>query len=66
MALTKTITVSYQFKNNATAPSSVSFSAEPVVSGSNLVVGHINENPGVFTAGTPSQSYSTNVNDSNS
>ncbi len=67
MALSKTITVSMQVQNNATSPSSVSFSAEPEVIDGVLKAGHLRTNPGIFTAGTPSQSYGgANVNfDSN-
>ncbi len=57
MATSKTITVNRQQLNNATSPVSVSFTAEPEVRDGVLIPGHLRENPGVFTAGTPSQSY---------
>ena len=66
MAQSKNITVSMQYQNNANSPTSVSFTAEPEVSGSSLVVGHHNERPGVFTAGTPAEGYTTNVRESGS
>ncbi len=67
MALNKTLTALYQFKQNATSPSSVSFTSIPVVQNFLLVTGHNVTNPGVFTAGTPSEGYTTHVtNDSNS
>ncbi len=67
MAISKTITVSMQQINNATSPSAVSFTAEPEVRDGVLVPGHKRTNPGVFTAGTPSESYGgANINfDSN-
>lgn len=56
-----------QYQNNATSPVAVSFTAEPVVSGSVLLLDHHVVRPGVFTAGTPTEGWSTNPqNDSNS
>ncbi len=57
MALSKSITVTSQQLNNATSPSAVSFTCEPEVRDGVLVAGHKRTNPGVFTAGTPSESY---------
>ncbi len=57
MATSKTVTVSMQVQNNATSPSAVSYTAEAEVRDGNLVAGHLRTNPGVFTAGTPSQNY---------
>ncbi len=67
MAISKSITVSMQVQNNATSPSSVSFTCQPEVIDGVLRAGHLRTNPGVFTAGTSSQSYGgANVNfDSN-
>lgn len=56
MAVQKTITVQYQYQNNANSPVATSFTASPQVSGSNLIVRIHNERPGVFTAGTPAES----------
>lgn len=49
--------------NNNTA-TGVSFTAEPEVRDGQLVVGHHNDRPGVFTAGTPAEGYTTNVRES--
>lgn len=53
--------------SNATSPTSVSYTAEAEVRDGVLIAGHLRENPGVFTQGTPSQSYGgANINmDSN-
>lgn len=63
MATSKTLTVLMQNQNNATSPVAVSLVCEPEVSGGNLVAGHHREKPGVFTAGTPSECYGTNMNE---
>lgn len=66
MALSKTITVLMQNQNNALAPSSVSFIAEPIVADGKLVPSYRVSNPGVFTAGTATEGSANNPNsDSN-
>lgn len=56
--------MSLQYQNNTNSPVAVSFVVEPAVSGSQLVAGTHNERPGVFTAGTPSEGYTTNSRES--
>lgn len=66
MATSKTQTVTMQYQNNATSPTSVSFTAEPIVNGGVLGFDHHVIRPGVFTAGTPVEGSSSNPqNDSN-
>lgn len=67
MALSKTISVVSQINKNATSPSAVSFTSEPIVSDGRLVVNYRNDNPGIFTAGTAPEGYGANfIQDSNS
>jgi len=67
MALNKSITTALQFQNNATAPTAISFSEQPIVSDGKLVVNYRTTNPGVFTAGTAAEGNGANMNqDSNS
>ncbi len=66
MAINKTITVDYQYQNNSIAPTTTSFTGEPVVTNGALVVGHNVRNPGVFSPGTPREGTSSNyTNDAN-
>lgn len=62
MAKSKTITVNYQFQNNATSPVNPNFTANPVVTGSLLTIGTHNSRPGVFTAGTTVEGTASNPN----
>lgn len=64
MAVKKTITVAFQYQNNANSPVAVSFIAQPTVSGSQLNQGTNVSRPGVFTAGTPQEGTSSNPNQS--
>lgn len=64
MAQSKSLTATMQYSNNASSPTSVSFSVEPEVSGGSLVMGHRIERPGVFTSGTPTEGYTTNTRES--
>lgn len=67
MATSKTITQTYQVQNNASAPTSVSVTVEPIVSDGRLVVSYRNLNPGVYSAGTTNDcSVSNPSNDTNS
>ncbi len=66
MAISQTITVTQQYSNNATSPSAVSFTAEPVVQDGRLIQGFRITNPGIFSPGTPREYSSSNPqNDSN-
>ncbi len=62
MAIGKSITVTQQYQNNATSPTTVSFPAEPIVSDSALIPPYQATNPGVFTAGTAREGSSSNPN----
>lgn len=68
MALSKTITMTHQYIGAATSPTAVSYVVEASVSEGNLVATQHQTKPGVFTAGTASESYGgANINpDSNS
>jgi len=67
MALSKTITTAMQNQNNATAPVAISYVSEPIVQDGVLKINFRNSNPGVFTAGTPTEGYGANfIQDSNS
>jgi len=61
MALTKTISATHQYNNNALSPVAVNFTCEAEVQGGSLVVPHRVVKPGVFTAGTPSEGYTANT-----
>ena len=66
MAISKSFTMAQQYVANATAPTSATFTCEPVVENGQLVPGDQRIRPGVFTAGTPSEGTSSNPNrDSN-
>lgn len=66
MATSKTQTVNYQNQNNALAPTSVSFTGEPIVMDGQIRISYNVFNPGVFTSGTATEGSSSNpTNDSN-
>ncbi len=62
MAISKSITVTQQYQNNASSPTTVSFSAEPIVENGALIPPYQATRPGVFTAGTPREGTSSNPN----
>lgn len=66
MATSKSITVTQQYQNNATSPTAVSFTAEPIVQDGVLIPPYQDTNPGVFTAGTMREGTASNpTNDGN-
>lgn len=60
MAISKTITYTYQYQNNATSPTAVTIVGDPIVQDGQLVADPRVINPGVFSAGTPREGTASN------
>ncbi len=66
MAISKSLSMTHQYVNNASSPTAATFTVEPVVVDGALVVGFNRTRPGVFTAGTAPEATASNPNnDSN-